>query len=154
MLRSLLRVGDRAPNFRLLSNRGEWISLDDFLGRSNVVLYFYPKDRSIGCTKEACSFRDSYSVFRELGAEILGISSDNQESHREFANAKQLPFPLLTDSDGSVRRAFNVGPTLRFIPGRTTFVIDKQGIIRHIHSSQIHPESHVEEALRALRSLI
>ena len=146
-------MGDRAPEFRLSSAGGNLVSLSDFVGKKNLVLYFYPKDRSPGCTKEACSFRDSYSAFRELDAEVVGISPDSESSHGKFARDEQLPFPLLSDSDGSARRAYGVKTTLGMIPGRTTFVIDKQGIIRHIYSSQIFAERHVKEALSALRSL-
>jgi peroxiredoxin Q/BCP len=149
----LPKVGDRAPEFRLPSGTGNFVSLSDFIGKKNLVLYFYPKDYSPGCTREACSFRDSYSAFKELDAEVVGISPDSQSSHEKFASAEQLPFPLLSDPDGLMRRSYGVKPSLGLIPGRTTFVIDKQGIIRHIYSSQIHPNKHVGEALTALRSL-
>jgi peroxiredoxin Q/BCP len=149
----LLEVGDRAPEFRLPSGTGNFVSLSDFIGKKNLVLYFYPKDSSPGCTREACSFRDSYSAFKGLDAEVVGISPDGQSSHEKFARDEQLPFPLLSDLDGSMRRAYGVKPSLGLIPGRTTFVIDKQGIIRHVYSSQMHPDKHVGEALTALRSL-
>jgi len=149
----LPKVGDRAPEFRLLSGTGNFVSLSDFIGKKNLVLYFYPKDYTTGCTREACSFRDSYSAFKELDAEVVGISADSQSSHENFARDEQLPFPLLSDPDGSMRRAYGVKPSLGLIPGRTTFVIDKQGIIRQIYSSQIHPNKHVGEALTALRTL-
>ena len=147
------KVGDRAPEFRLLSGTGNFVSLSDFIGKKNLVLYFYPKDYSAGCTREACSFRDSYSAFKELDAEVVGISPDSQSSHENFARDEQLPFPLLSDPGGLMRRAYGVKPSLGLIPGRTTFVIDKQGIIRQIYSSQIHPNKHVGEALTALRAL-
>lgn len=149
----MLKVGDPAPKFRLPSNKGEQVSLGEFLGRKNLVLYFYPKDYSAGCTREACTFRDSYSAFKELDAEILGVSPDSRSSHEKFANDEQLPFPLLSDSEGVVSKVYGVRSTLGFIPGRVTFVIDKQGIIRHVYSSQIHAQRHVEEALSALRSM-
>ena len=149
----MVKVGDRAPEFRLPSATGNFVSLSDFIDKKNFVLYFYPKDDSPGCTKEACSFRDSYSAFKQLDAEVIGISSDSQSSHEKFASNEQLPFPLLSDPDGLVRRAYGVKPSLGLIPGRTTFVIDKQGIIRYIYSSQIRPDRHVGEALTALRSL-
>ena len=149
----MLKVGDRAPEFRLPSGTGNFVSLSDFIGKKNLVLYFYPKDASPGCTREACSFRDSYSAFKELDAEVVGISPDSQSSHEKFARDEQLPFPLLSDPSGLMRRAYGVKPSLGLIPGRTTFVIDKQGIVRHIYSSQIHPNTHVGEALTALRSL-
>lgn len=128
------------------------MSLDDFLGKLNLVLYFYPKDYTVGCTKEAVSFRDSYTRFVELGAEVLGISGDPPSSHERFAKDERLPFPLLSDTNGSVRKAYGVKSTFG-IAGRVTFVIDKQGIIRHVYSSQAHPSKHVEEAFRALNSL-
>jgi peroxiredoxin Q/BCP len=148
----MVEVGDAAPKFRLPSKDGNYVALDDFRGKK-LVLYFYPKDGTRGCTIEACSFRDSYSAFKELGVEILGISPDSVNSHEKFAEMEQLPFPLLSDSEGSIRRAYGVKPTLGLIPGRATFVIDGQGIIRHIYSSQIHPERHVKEALAALKEL-
>jgi peroxiredoxin Q/BCP len=148
----MVGVGESAPRFRLRSKNGSYVSLDDFRGKK-LVLYFYPKDGTRGCTREACSFRDSYSAFREMGAEIVGISSDSVSAHEKFAEDEQLPFPLLSDSEGSTRRAYGVKSTLGLIPGRTTFIIDEQGVVRHIYSSQIHPERHVKEALDALKSL-
>jgi peroxiredoxin Q/BCP len=148
----MVDVGDTAPRFRLPSRNGSYVSLDDFQGKK-VVLYFYPKDGTRGCTREACSFRDSYQAFKQLGAEIIGISHDSVNAHKKFAEDEQLPFPLLSDSEGSTRRDYGVKSTLGVIPGRTTFVIDKQGVIRHVYSSQIHPERHVKEALNALKSL-
>ena len=129
------------------------MSLDDFKGKRNLVLYFYPKDNSPGCTREACSFRDSYNAFKELGAEVVGVSPDGQSSHSKFARDEQIPFPLLSDPDGSMRKVYGVKATLGFIPGRVTFVIDMNGVIRYVFSSQIQPSRHVEEALRALRTL-
>jgi peroxiredoxin Q/BCP len=127
------------------------VSLGDFLGEKSLVLYFYPKDRSPGCTREARTFKDSYSAIKELEAEVLGISPDDQDSHRKFARDEGLPFPLLSDSAGAMRKAYGVRPILGLILGRTTFVIDKRGVVRHIYSSQTHPTRHVEEALKALR---
>jgi peroxiredoxin Q/BCP len=149
----LLKEGDPAPKFRLPSSTGGDVSLDDFLGKKNLVLYFYPKDNSPGCTREACSFRDSHPAFKELNAEVVGISGDSQSTHERFASTEHLPFILLSDSDGSVRKAYGVKRTLRVIPGRVTFVIDKQGIIRRIYSLQLHSETHVREALKALKSI-
>lgn len=148
----MVGVGESAPRFRLRSKNGSYVSLDDFRGKK-LVLYFYPKDGTRGCTREACSFRDSYSAFKEMGAEIVGISPDSINAHEKFAEDEQLPFPLLSDSEGSTRRAYGVKPTLGLVPGRTTFIIDEQGVIRHIYSSQIHPERHVKEALAALKPL-
>jgi peroxiredoxin Q/BCP len=150
----LPKVGEPAPRFRLRSNTGDYVSLDDFLGKTSLVIYFYPKDYSTGCTREARSFRDSYSAFRQLGAEVVGISPDDTTSHEKFVKDEKLPFRLLSDLDGLVRKAYGVKPTLALIPGRATFVVDKNGIIRHVYSSQTHPSRHVEEALKALRSLV
>jgi thioredoxin-dependent peroxiredoxin len=146
-----VKVGDAAPEFRLLSNSGGEVSLSDFRGRNNVVLYFYPKDETQGCTKEACAFRDTYERFRERGAEVLGVSSDTAESHRKFAEHYNLKFPLLSDLDGKVRKAYGVPSTLGFIPGRVTYVIDEQGIVRFIFNSQVRPERHITEALYSLQ---
>jgi thioredoxin-dependent peroxiredoxin len=149
----LLAVGDPAPNFRLQTSNGSYVALQDFLGKKNIVLYFYPKDFTRGCTAEACSFRDSYEVFKDLGAEVIGISSDSQDSHRDFAQQHHLPFILLSDGDGSVRKAYEVKKTLGLFAGRVSFVIDKKGIIRLIFSSQTRVTAHVGEALNVLKSL-
>jgi peroxiredoxin Q/BCP len=149
----LPKVGEPAPKFRLPSDKGNYVALDDFLGKKNLVIYFYPKDQSTGCTREARSFKDSYTVFKQLDAEVIGISPDDTISHEKFVKVEQLPFSLLSDLDGSVRKAYGVKPTLGLIPGRATFVVDKKGIIRHAYSSQSHPARHVEEALKALETL-
>ncbi len=148
-----IKVGDDAPDFNLKNQRGESISLKEFLGKKAVVLFFYPKDNSPGCTKEACKFRDSYEDFKDSGAEVLGISSQSEESHSIFSTSFNLPFSLLSDEDGKVRSLYGVPSSLGLIPGRVTYVIDKAGIVRHIFSSQLDPERHVEEALQILKSL-
>lgn len=148
-----IKVGDHAPDFNLKNQRGESISLKEFLGKKTVVLFFYPKDNSPGCTKEACKFRDSYEDFKDSGAEVLGISSQSEESHSIFSTSFNLPFSLLSDEDGKVRSLYGVPSSLGLIPGRVTYVIDKAGIVRHIFSSQLDPERHVEEALQILKSL-
>ena len=149
----MVAVGEPAPDFRLFSNRGDYVSLHDFLGRKNLVVYFYPKDFTRGCTAEACSFRDSYELFKDLGAEIIGISSDNQNSHNAFAKQHSLPFILLSDTDGSVRKAYGVKKSLGLFEGRVSFVIDKNGIVRHVFSSQVRATAHVAEAINVLKSL-
>jgi peroxiredoxin Q/BCP len=149
----LLAVGDTAPNFRLPTENGSYVSVADFLGKKNVVVYFYPKDFTQGCTAEACSFRDSYESFKDLGAEVIGISSDSQYSHRDFAQKHHLPFILLSDGNGSARKAYGVKKTLGLFAGRVSFVIDKKGIIRHIFSSQTRATAHVGEALNILKSI-
>ena len=148
-----LKVGDKAPDFTLPSQMGDNVTLSEFLGKKAIVLYFYPKDESPGCTREACRFRDSYDVFTDLGAEVLGVSSQSVESHKSFATHHGLPFLLLSDADGKVRQLYGVSATMGVIPGRVTFIIDKKGVVRHVFSSQFQPEKHIEEALRILKEL-
>ena len=112
-----------------------------------------PKDFSPGCTKEACRFRDNYEAFSKMGAQVIGISSQDQVSHEKFAAQYKLPYLLLSDPNGSVRDAYGVKKTLGFLPGRATFVIDRQGTIRHVFSSQMNAERHIDEALQALRQM-
>jgi peroxiredoxin Q/BCP len=148
-----VRVGDPAPDFTLLAATGETVSLSQFRGHTEVVLFFYPKDDSPVCTAEACSFRDSYGAFQSAGAEVIGISADSVESHRQFGARNQLPFHLLSDADGAVRACYGVPRTLGVIPGRVTYLIDTQGIVRHIVSAQFQPARHVAEALRVLKQI-
>src|SRR5258708_720273 len=125
---SAVRVGDPAPDFTLPESSGELVRLGDFLGKSEVVLFFYPRDSSLVCTAEACGSRDSYADFADLGAEVLGISAASPASHRAFSSRRRLPYRLLSDADGSVRRLYGVPRTLGLIPGRVTYVIDRRGI--------------------------
>jgi thioredoxin-dependent peroxiredoxin len=148
-----LRVGDLAPDFTLPSAHGTLVSLGDYRGKSEVVLFFYPKDASPACTLEACSFRDSYETFKTAGAEVIGVSTDSTDSHRKFARRNRLPFVLLSDPDDALRSKFGVPKVFGLFPGRTTYLIDREGVIRHIFSSQWVPFKHADEALRALQSL-
>jgi peroxiredoxin Q/BCP len=149
-----VKVGDLAPNFALFSETGEAVELQDYIGNKPVVLFFYPKDNSAICTKEACLFRDNYKDFNELGdAEVIGISADSVESHKDFAEKHNLPFLLLSDPDNDVRSEYGVSKTLGILPGRVTYVLDKDGIVRHIFSSQLNYKAHVQKALSALKSL-
>ncbi len=148
-----LKVGDIAPDFKLADANGNYVSLQDFKGTKNVVLFFYPKDETPGCTAEACRFRDEYDAFLSLDAEVLGISSDSADSHKKFAANHSLSYPLLSDVGGKVRKAYGVPNTFFLIPGRVTFVIDKQGVIRHIFNSQFNSEKHIDEALEVLKTL-
>jgi thioredoxin-dependent peroxiredoxin len=148
-----VRVGDQAPDFTLASTTGLPVSLGDFQGKSEVVLFFYPKDGSPACTAEACGFRDSYEAFVEAGAEVIGISTDSAGSHERFASRHRLPYRLLSDPAGSVHAVFGVPKTFGLLPGRVTYLIDRQGIVRHIFSSQFQPLKHVDEALRALKAM-
>jgi len=132
---------------------GDNVTLSEFFGKKNVVLYFYPKDETAGCTKEACSFRDSYEELTNLGAEVLGVSGQSVESHKSFASHYGLPFILLSDEANTVRELYNVPSTMGIIPGRVTYIIDKKGIVRHIFNSQTQAQRHVEEAKKTLLEL-
>jgi thioredoxin-dependent peroxiredoxin len=148
-----LKVGDQAPDFSLPNQSGGIVNLRDFVGKKIVVLYFYPKDFSSGCTAEACTFRDNYEVFREAGAEVVGVSSQSVDSHKRFALTNMLPFTLLSDENGKVRELYGATSAFGLMAGRVTFVIDKKGIIRHIFSSQLNPKKHIEEALRIMKEI-
>ena len=145
-----LRVGDQAPEFALKSQDGDIVRLSDLLSRGSVVVYFYPKDKTPGCTAEAGSFRDSYAKFGEFGAEVVGISSDSVDSHKGFADDCRLPFKILSDADGEVRKMYGVPSSMGLLPGRVTYIIDKGGIVRKIFSSQLRVTRHVQEALESL----
>jgi len=146
-----VKIGDKAPDFTLQSNKGGSVTLSEFFGKKQVVLFFYPMDESPVCSREAEAFRDNYEAFNELDAEVVGISSQSVESHKEFASHRKLPYILLSDTDNRVRKLYGVSTSLGIVPGRVTYVIDKEGIIKHIFSSQLHPAKHAKEALRALR---
>ena len=148
-----IKVGSVAPDFTLPSQSGVMVNLKDFIGTKPVVLFFYPKDDTPGCTKEACAFRDDYDQFEKLDAEVIGISSDSVESHRRFAKKHDLPFTLLSDEVGQVRKRYGVRNSFGLFPGRVTYVIDEEGVVGHIFSSQLGVEQHVEEALKALQSI-
>lgn len=148
-----VKVGDKAPDFTLLSQKGESVTLSQFFGKKNVVVYFYPKDETRGCTREACEFRDKYEVFKDLAAEVIGVSSDDVESHESFAIKHNLPFILLSDKNKSIRALYGVPSTFGVIPGRVTYIIDKAGIVRHIFSSQFQPKKHIQESIDVLKNL-
>jgi peroxiredoxin Q/BCP len=147
-----VQVGDLALDFTLPAQSGALVSLGDFLGKTALVLYFYPKDNTSVCTAEACAFRDSYEVFKDAGAEVIGISSDSVESHQQFTATHRLPFILLSDVGGVIRKRYGV-PTAFGLPGRVTYIIDRQGIVRHIFFSQFTSEKHVAQALQTLQSI-
>ncbi len=148
-----VKVGDKAPDFTLPSQMGDNVTLSEFFGKKNVVLYFYPKDETPGCTREACSFRDSYQELTNLGAEVLGVSGQSVESHKSFATHHGLPFILLSDEDNKVRKLYGVPSSMGILPGRVTYIIDKKGVVRHIFSSQTQTQRHVEEAKNTLKEL-
>jgi len=149
----MLHTGEHAPDLELSNAAGAPVKLSDFAGKKCVVLYFYPKDDTPGCTVEACSFRDAYDVFTEAGAEVIGVSSDSVSSHDAFAKKHRLPMTLLSDPGGKVRDQYGVKSTLGLFPGRVTFVIDKEGVVRHAFSSQLRFSKHVDEALEVVKRL-
>src|ERR1700678_157528 len=148
-----VQVGDKAPDFTLPSQSGEQVSLSDQLGSHVVVLYFYPKDTTSGCTAEACAFRDSYEAFIDAGAAVIGVSSDSVDKHAGFAGKHKLPFTLLADAGGKVRKLYGVPSTLAVIPGRVTYVIARDGTIRHVFNSMTNISGHVGDALDMVRKL-
>jgi len=146
-------AGDMAPEFHLQDQNGQWHTLAQHRGQW-IVLYFYPKDQTPGCTKEACSFRDNIFAFEEIGAVILGVSLDDVKSHEEFAKKYSLPFPLLADSDSSVAKRYNVLRNLLVmkIASRQSFLIGPDGkIVKHYES--VDPKTHTAEVLADLRAL-
>ncbi len=147
-------VGSKAPDFALQDQNDQTVRLSDFLGKKHIVLYFYPKDETPGCTKEACGFRDSYESFKDAGAEVIGVSADSVKSHKAFATNHRLSFTLLSDRDKSVAKKYDVsGSLFGLLPGRETFVIDKEGTIRHRFSSQLNIGKHIDDALKVLQEL-
>lgn len=147
-----LGVGDCLPSFCLEDQDGEQRTPEMVRGRW-LVLFFYPKDDTPGCTIQACSFRDSSAAFQELGAEVWGISGDDAISHRRFATRHGLNFPLLVDRNNSLRRSLGVPKALGLMPGRVTYVVDGEGVIRHIFSNLLDGPAHVREAERVISSL-
>jgi thioredoxin-dependent peroxiredoxin len=149
-----LREGDMAPDFSVAASGGERISLSDFKGR-NVVLYFYPKDNTPGCTKEACGFRDGFSEFKKRGAVVLGVSTDPVKSHEKFPEKFKLPFPLLADEDRKIVEAYGVWGEKSFLgrkylgTHRVTFLIGSNGRIKKIWP-RVKPDAHAAEVLAAL----
>ena len=145
-----LQPGTPAPDFQLNDQNGNPVRLSQFRGKKAVVVYFYPKDDTTGCTAEACAFRDDTPRFLAAGAEVIGISDDSTDSHQKFATKYSLPFTLLADHGGRVRKLYGVTKMFGIVPGRVTFVIGKDGVIRHVFSSQLAFRQHVDEALQAL----
>lgn len=147
-----LAPGDRAPHIALRDAEGQERTSDQLQG-SPLVLFFYPKDDTPGCTAEACAFRDSYADIRALGAEVWGVSGDDAPSHRRFAQRHGLPFPLLVDEGNRLRQAFGVPSVLGLLPGRVTYLIDGDGVIRLVFNNLLDGAAHRREALTALRLL-
>ena len=151
-----LEIGKKAPEFSVRYQEGKTVKLSDFKGK-NIILYFYPKDDTPGCTKEACNFRDSYDIFRKNGIEILGVSKDSADSHKKFIGKYNLPFKLLSDEDGKICEKYGawVEKSLygrKYIGiARTTFLIDKEGKIKHIFRN-VNPEQHDKEILEMFKN--
>ena len=151
---STLAPGDRMPDLTLTDQQGQDVRLVDRARERTLVVYFYPKDETLGCTAQACAFRDAYEDFTTAGAEVIGISDDSVESHAGFQKHHRLPFTLLSDHGGKARKAFRVGGSLGgLIKGRVTFVVDRGGVIRHVFESQVRVGKHVEEALKMVKQL-
>lgn len=148
-----LKVGDIIPNFKSKDTHGNDFDSQNFVGQKALVIYFYPKDNTPGCTAQACSFRDQYEDFKDLGAEVIGISSDTEKSHEKFASKYKLPFILLSDQDKKIRNMFGV-PSGMFglLPGRVTYVADKNGKIVMIFDSMMATK-HIPKALEAIKKL-
>jgi peroxiredoxin Q/BCP len=150
----MIAVGDKAPEFSGKLGDGNQLRLKDFHGRRHVVLYFFPKDFTPGCTKEACSFRDHRAELAALDAEIVGVSFDTADKHAQFAEHYKLPYPLVSDADGKIAGKFGVARLGGWLPTkRATFVIDKEGVVRHVIHSELNIDKHVDEAIQALKKL-
>jgi thioredoxin-dependent peroxiredoxin len=149
-----IQAGDPAPDFAAQAHNGQQVRLADYRDNRVVVLYFCPKDGTPVCTKEACSFRDAFEEFTRAGAVVIGVSGDPTERHRIFAEQQRLPFLLVSDQDGSLRKAYRVSKALGILPGRVTYVIDKAGIVRHVFTALFSAERHVTEALKVVQALV
>jgi len=149
---SKVKVGDRAPDFEGPTSDGTRLGLKDFVGKKNVVLYFYPKDDTPGCTKEACSFRDNLDSVKKMGAEVIGVSLDSVESHKKFASKYNLPFPLISDKEKRVAEAYGVLRDTGTSTNRVTFIIDKAGKVAKVFP-QVDVTKHTEEVIEALKAL-
>ncbi len=149
-----LEVGDAIPIFTLKDQNNNNFDIEKYRGKKAMVIYFYPKDDTPGCTKEACSFRDEFEVFTDLNVEVIGISADNVASHKKFAEKYHLPFTILADTKNKVRKLFGVPSSLMgLLPGRVTYIINKNGIIAHIFNSQFGAEKHITESLYILKEI-
>ena len=148
-----IREGDLAPDFTATTQDGEEISLRQFRGEKAVVVYFYPRDGTPICTRQACRFRDAYEEFLDAGAVVIGISGDTPERHQAFGQMHCLPFHLVSDADGAIRQAYGVRKRFGFLPDRVTYLVDKEGIVRLVFGAAFSAQRHVDEALRVLKGL-
>lgn len=148
-----MKAGDRAPDFTKTTYDGKSIQLSKLTAEKVVVLFFYPRDFSPICTAQACAFRDAFQDFTDAGATVVGVSSDDETSHDKFSKEHRLPFPLVSDADGKLREAFGVPKALFIMPGRTTYVIDRQGIVRDVFTAHLAGGDHVKQALAIVKGL-
>lgn len=149
---SAVKKGDIIPGFQLKNQHGNLVRISEYVGKKNLVLFFYPKDDTPGCTREACSFRDHYEAFQDAGAEVIGISGQSVESHKNFAQKHRLTYQLLSDEGNKVRKLFGVPSDLfGLLPGRVTYIANQQGKVIYVFNSQMQVEKHVEEALNVLK---
>lgn len=149
-----IKIGSNVPAFTLPDQNGNLFDINSVIGNKNLVIYFYPKDDSPGCTKEACSFRDQFEVFKEADAVIIGISRQSVKSHKEFAEKHRLGFTLLSDEGDKIHKKFGVPANLLgLLPGRVTYIADKTGKVIYVFDSQTKATEHVDEALRVLKEL-
>jgi len=148
----MLDIGEEAPDFELVDQDGATVRLSDLRGKRNAVLFFYPKDNTLVCTLEVCAFRDAHMELLAQEAEVIGISADPVDSHKQVTQRWRLPYQLLTDADGAVRKAYQVGRTLGLFPGRVTYIIDKAGRVRGSINDPLRAKQHVQEALKALNA--
>ena len=149
-----IKVGDKAPDFSLPDSNGNTYTLSSHVGLYPIVIFFYPKDNTLICTKEVCAFRDKFNELNKIGnAQVVGISADSVKSHRDFSDMNNLPFPLLSDEDNEVRKLYGAPKTFGLFPGRVTYILDENGILCHIFSSQLNYKAHVKEAITALTKM-
>ena len=148
-----LQVGSRAPDVALDDATGARLQLASLWAQKPLVLFFYPKNGTFGCTQEVCAFRDQYADFVAAGCQVVGISGDSVASHQAFAQRHGLAYPLLSDPEGVARASFGVTRTLGLLPGRVTFVIDGAGVVRHVFDGQFNIRGHIEQALQVVRQL-
>ncbi len=150
-----IQTGDKCPLFSLPDQNGQQVNISDLIGKTILVIYFYPKDETSGCTREACSFRDSHEDFKDLGCEVIGISSDSVSSHKKFEQNHRLNFTLLADTKKEARKAFGVPPSLfGLISGRVTYIVDLQGTVRGVYNSLTNAEGHIREAMKTVKEIL
>ena len=151
----MIRIDDKIPNFTARDLNGNNFDSQNYIGKKPLVIYFYPKDNTAGCTIQACTFRDQYQDFTDLGAEVIGISSDSVASHQKFSATYQLPFILLSDENQKIRNLFGVPKgLLGLAPGRVTYVVDNNGVVKMIFDNGLMVKKHISKALEAIKKIV